>query len=556
MECLSLKQSINCMSASPNLSTVICGGREILKLITVTGTLKEDRSLRVGKVNLNYSAQDIAWHPKYDSWILSAAKNGVIVMWNIDKPNYNKLDRLFKGHTQVVNRVRWVPTDNCLFISAGQDGIINQWDVRLEEPSITISSKLEGARDAKLSPFDPNLLAASFDNGSVLLWDFRRPDELLTRISAHKRNTLCVEWHPQWENTLATCGGDKCIKVWNVKNPANYLHKIQAPENVARVRWVPDYANMIASCSSSHDNSLLIWHLNQTFLPHYEFKGHTDLVTDFLWIGERLLTCSNDGSVISHIAENASRPLSEVCIQSVAFNEHNQLAVVNSSLPSRDPDALIELLERGTKIENTSDISIYDCDLYASAFKPLCPEVRSGNIEETCLKYKEEQNKLASFWECLLEIYRTYKDCTEPWLKEIIEQSIRDTIDFYAEGGELHTAASLAVLMNEQRAIKDYEELLRRLNLHQQAASLGQATSGVEVYVVCGCGKQMEKQTCPRCGLQAFCSVCCMTVKGLYAWCQACGHGGHPSHIEEWFEDNLECPTGCGHQCVVRKRAL
>jgi len=39
------------------------------------------------------------------------------------------------------------------------------------------------------------------------------------------------------------------------------------------------------------------------------------------------------------------------------------------------------------------------------------------------------------------------------------------------------------------------------------------------------------------------------SVKGLYAWCQGCGHGGHLAHLRDWFSRNTQCPAGCGHKC-------
>ena len=38
-------------------------------------------------------------------------------------------------------------------------------------------------------------------------------------------------------------------------------------------------------------------------------------------------------------------------------------------------------------------------------------------------------------------------------------------------------------------------------------------------------------------------------VKGLYVWCQGCGHGGHLVHLKNWFEKKTVCPAGCGHYC-------
>uniref|UniRef100_A0A1X7UKS0 WDR59/RTC1-like RING zinc finger domain-containing protein n=3 Tax=Amphimedon queenslandica TaxID=400682 RepID=A0A1X7UKS0_AMPQE len=57
---------------------------------------------------------------------------------------------------------------------------------------------------------------------------------------------------------------------------------------------------------------------------------------------------------------------------------------------------------------------------------------------------------------------------------------------------------------------------------------------------------------CQKCeGRLNICSVCHAPVKGLYSMCEVCGHGGHMSHLKEWFSTNSWCPSGCGHNCVT-----
>jgi hypothetical protein len=43
------------------------------------------------------------------------------------------------------------------------------------------------------------------------------------------------------------------------------------------------------------------------------------------------------------------------------------------------------------------------------------------------------------------------------------------------------------------------------------------------------------------------------TVKGLFAWCQGCGHGGHLAHMRDWFAKHSTCPAGCGHACQTMR---
>lgn len=57
---------------------------------------------------------------------------------------------------------------------------------------------------------------------------------------------------------------------------------------------------------------------------------------------------------------------------------------------------------------------------------------------------------------------------------------------------------------------------------------------------------------CQRTRHRITCSICHTLVRGLVNFCIRCGHGGHSTHIKEWFVDyNRDvCPTGCGCKCL------
>jgi hypothetical protein len=46
-----------------------------------------------------------------------------------------------------------------------------------------------------------------------------------------------------------------------------------------------------------------------------------------------------------------------------------------------------------------------------------------------------------------------------------------------------------------------------------------------------------------------YCAICMASVRGTAFFCASCGHGGHPDHVKTWFEQSVECPTGCGCRC-------
>lgn len=71
--------------------------------------------------------------------------------------------------------------------------MIKVWDKRIvDQPALTLQGNAEGARDVSFSPFKENLIAASFDNGYVQIWDLKMPIAL-SKIGAHKRNALSID---------------------------------------------------------------------------------------------------------------------------------------------------------------------------------------------------------------------------------------------------------------------------------------------------------------------------------------------------------------------------
>ena len=69
-------------------------------------------------------------------------------------------------------------------------------------------------------------------------------------------------------------------------------------------------------------------------------------------------------------------------------------------------------------------------------------------------------------------------------------------------------------------------------------------------------GPSQSSQTspvrCAACNVYiAHCAICHLSVRGLSSYCLQCGHGGHMSHMQAWFDGGeKECATGCGCTCT------
>eukprot|EP00117_Sycon_ciliatum_P006615 scpid23107/ scgid10081/ WD repeat-containing protein 24 len=152
---------------------------------------------------------------------------------------------------------------------------------------------------------------------------------------------------------------------------------------------------------------------------------------------------------------------------------------------------------------------------------------------------------------------------------------VSDMLHFYAYQGNVQLTVSILLVLGEKgKSLIDttqqeqwyqaYVDLLSRYQLWTVSAlvirlcplkAINQLNlESTAVATQCGiCTKMVMKKGssyCDNCHkVSSLCIVCHQAVRGVYAWCQGCGHGGHLEHMREWFQASSWCPTGCGHKC-------
>ena len=93
-----------------------------------------------------------------------------------------------------------------------------------------------------------------------------------------------------------------------------------------------------------------------------------------------------------------------------------------------------------------------------------------------------------------------------------------------------------------QSSLAAYRELLHSWGLLQQRTAVAKHGPGPQPEDAC-----VGATSCPR----RVCAVCRRHVAGLSLACPACGHGGHYSHLTQWFSTHQHCPAGCDCQCKM-----
>ncbi|CAH0715220.1 unnamed protein product, partial [Brenthis ino] len=148
----------------------------------------------------------------------------------------------------------------------------------------------------------------------------------------------------------------------------------------------------------------------------------------------------------------------------------------------------------------------------------------------------------------------------------------------HAALGDVQTAAVVCLALQDHRNdllsyidesmqeqwLLGYIELLQRHKMWNEATEVIRCAWVNSVWSIsqqstaltacCGrCGRRTRARApCDTCAPRAppdLCAVCHRAVRGLYAWCQGCAHGGHLLHMRAWAAAHRLCPAGCGHAC-------
>ncbi|KAJ8878271.1 hypothetical protein PR048_018848 [Dryococelus australis] len=313
----------NALALSKDYSQVVIAGRNVFKVFSIEEEFVESCNLRVGKnLNLNFSCNDVAWNTIEDHILATAATNGAVVLWNLNRASRSKQDHVFVDHKRTVNKVSFHTAEPTLLISGSQDGTMKCFDLRIKEATRTFYSNTESVRDVQFSPHKHHVFAAVSENGNVQLWDMRRPERWNHQFTAHSGPVFACDWHPEtpW---LATASRDKTIKA----SKSTLEYTINTIASVGHVKWRPQCKYHIASCALVVDCSVNVWDVRRPFIPYAAFNEHKDVATGVAWRGNPnvFLSTSRDCTLYQHVFKDASRPAERANPQGISVNSRGDI---------------------------------------------------------------------------------------------------------------------------------------------------------------------------------------------------------------------------------------
>ncbi|KAF0294778.1 Peroxisomal biogenesis factor 6 [Amphibalanus amphitrite] len=268
----------NALSLNKDFSQVVIAGRNVFKVLHI----EEDRfverlNLRIGKsLNLSFSSNDVVWNPFDETQLATAATNGQVVLWDLNKASRNKQDHVFSEHKRTCNKVTFHPSEPHVLVSGSQDGTMKLFD----------RTRATGIRPAPAG------------------------------------------WPP--------AGRDKAIKIWDTVNGTiRLVGTIPTMASVGRVVWRPQREHHIASAALLVDCSINVWDKQRPFIPFAAFSEHTDVTTGIAWKGDPrvFLSTSKDSTLYLHRFEDAERPADRANPHGLCLSADGDLGIAVRQTP-------------------------------------------------------------------------------------------------------------------------------------------------------------------------------------------------------------------------------
>ncbi|KRZ42603.1 WD repeat-containing protein 24 [Trichinella pseudospiralis] len=313
----------------------------VLKIVDVSDekNFKELHNLKVGDQPRSLaSSLDVSWNKVEVNRIATATGNGYIALWNLSRPEVNRVERIIRPKKQYAMKVCFHHSKPNYLLSATGDDCVVFFDLRQERSVFTFENRGAHVRDVKFAYNSHTLFALADDNGMVKFLDVRKLAKPVQLFTAHGGPVLSLDFNPLVENIFATGGRDKIIQIWEYQSTKTKLEdSIVTSAPVGQIHWNPLKGTQIASSALTTDFEIQVWDIRHPCLPYAVFFEHTSSVKGFQWKpnSDSLLSASTNGSLIWNNAKNAYQPCRHISPVAINFNDshisNKKLGVASST---------------------------------------------------------------------------------------------------------------------------------------------------------------------------------------------------------------------------------
>lgn len=136
------------------------------------------------------------------------------------------------GHSATIEDTCWRPESATELASVGDDFSLLLWDTRRGGAPVLHVANAHGMQDVHCvawSPHRQDLLVTGAADGTLKVWDRRKPDAAAFAFHHHSAAATVVEWSPHSAGAFASAGEDRLLCVWDLDARAVDVESAAAP---------------------------------------------------------------------------------------------------------------------------------------------------------------------------------------------------------------------------------------------------------------------------------------------------------------------------------------
>lgn len=249
----------------------------------------------------------MAWSGINDQYIAASSTGGAISIFSVQGQTRRQVWSSTEG-SRAVNRLSWHCNDGNMLSSAHQDGSVKIWDHREKQDGGLVKSlhpRFDAARNIQFDPFHDHIVAGSFENGHVVLWDLRATEQPFYKLVAHVSSVQALAWSRSTEWLLASGGRDTLIKIWDLSSalgssggtntteveihaqPTKPIYTMTTVAPVGQVAWrnIAFDPFQLASAATGDRSNVSVWKPGYNGISACELRGHgSDPCNGFAWL--------------------------------------------------------------------------------------------------------------------------------------------------------------------------------------------------------------------------------------------------------------------------------
>ncbi|KAI3691136.1 hypothetical protein L2E82_49354 [Cichorium intybus] len=166
-------------------------------------------------------------------------------------------------------------SDGKLLASGGQDKRIVLWYTDSLKPKTTLEEHSSVISDVRFSPSIPRLATSSFDK-TVRVWDADDPRFSLRTFIGHSTPVISLDFHPNIDDLICSCGMDGKIRYWSINNGSCALI---FKGGMTVVRFQPHHGRYLAAAEKNIVSILDV----ETQACRHSLQGHTKPIKSVCW---------------------------------------------------------------------------------------------------------------------------------------------------------------------------------------------------------------------------------------------------------------------------------